>query len=44
MKNDDPFKDVSTPQEHSVRWANDMVCYLVNSVCSDFRENFVTDI
>jgi hypothetical protein len=44
MKNDDPFKDVSTPHECSLRWSNDMVCYLVNSVCSDFHEDFVTDI
>jgi hypothetical protein len=44
MKNDNPLKDVSSPHEHSLRWAIDMIYYLINSVCSNFSGNFVTDI
>jgi hypothetical protein len=37
MKDDNSLKDVSSPI-NSLRWANDMVYYLVNSVCSNFSE------
>jgi hypothetical protein len=38
MKNDNTLKDVSSPHECNLRWANDMFCYPVNSVCSNFSE------